>query len=487
MKRAIKLVSVILTGMLVLSVASACAGETTVEIKQQIVEVRRGDLVVTVAADGKLTLPEQRELTFATSGTIVEILVEEGDVITRGQVLARLDTVDLERDITAKEQAVKAAELAVRNVEIDLKRAEDDFETSIKQAEIDLEKATDAYRKITYPYTYSTFTFDIPDAIASINRALQRLDEVRESLSGTPDAGEVETAVAELKKINEDLIKAKERLVRGRGDDIFGDVAQGAILPFTSIWTLKVAEQNMAQAEIALVSARDNAITGREKARLALENASLNLDTARDELDRVRSELDKAVITAPFDGLVARVPAREGEVLTAANYATRTIMAVINPGWMELEAEVDEIDVPSVELGQEGIISVDALPSLELRGEVTFISPLSRQESGLVLYRIKVRFGVPEGSLLREGMTATVDIITGERESVLVVPDRAIKKDSEGRPVVKVMVNGQIEERMVTLGISDGTETEVVRGLEEGDEVVVEIKIKKEAPGLFGG
>ena len=495
MKRMIKLVSAVVAGLLVLSIASACAGEETVEFKQQIIEVKRGDLVVTVSADGKLTLPGHRELTFATGGTIAEILVEEGNTVTEGQMLARLDTVDLKRAVVAREQAVKLAEMAIRNLEIDLQRAEDDIEASIENAEINLEKATDVYRQITYPYTYSTFTMDVPDAIASINRAMQRIDELRKALRGEQstsgnddmesDTNGVMDTEAELRKVEEDLIKAKERLVRGRGDDIFGDTAQGAILPFTSIWTLKAAEQSMEQARIALASARDNAITGREKAVLALENANVNLDTAKNELDSARDELEKSEMKAPFDGIVARVPAKEGEVLTAVNYPTRTIMTVINPGWMELEVEVDEIDIPGVKLGQEGIIGIDALPELELAGEVTFISHLSRQESGLVLYLIKVGFVVPEDSLLREGMTATIDIVTNEGKDVLLVSDRAIKKDSEGNPVVKVMVNGQIEERPVTLGMSDGIETEIIQGLNEGDEVVIEIRTRSEAPGLF--
>ena len=471
MKRMVKLVSAVVAGMLILSIASACAGEGTVDTNNRTGEVIRGDLVITVSADGKLTLPGKRDLTFATGGTIAEILVEEGDSITEGQVLARLDTVDLKRDLTVQEQAVKSAELAVRNAEIDLQRADDDIEAGIENAEINLEKATDAYRQITYPYTFSTYTMDVPAAILSINKAMKRLDELRETLQGAQDESGIEDARIELNKIEEDLIKAKERLVRGRGDDIFGDTTDAAILPFTSIWTLKVAEQNMELAKVALASAMDNAITGRGKAVLALENANVNLDTAGNSLDSARDELEKAEMKAPFDGIVAWVPAKEGEMLTAGNYATRTIMTAISPGWMELEAEVDEIDIPGLKLGQEGIITIDALPELELAGEVTFISYLSREESGLVLYRIKVGFVVPEDSLLREGMTATVDIITNEHRDVLLVSDRAIKKDSEGNTVVKVMVNGLIEERPVTLGLSDGLETEIVQGLSEGDEV----------------
>jgi len=204
----------------------------------------------------------------------------------------------------------------------------------------------------------------------------------------------------------------------------------------------------------------------------------VNLETANNQLDIVLDELGKAEMRAPFDGVVVQVPARVGEMLTAANYAARTVLTLVNPGWMEIEAEVDEIDVPSVGLGQQGVITVDALPDLEMAGEVTFISLLARQDSGLVLYRIKVGFSVPEGIFLREGMTAKVDIITNERIGVLLISERAVTEDSEGNPVVKVMSGDQVEERPVTLGASDGFKTEITEGLNEGDRVIEEIRVR---------
>ncbi len=83
-------------------------------------------------------------------------------------------------------------------------------------------------------------------------------------------------------------------------------------------------------------------------------------------------------------------------------------------------------------------------------------------------------------------MSAIADIILEERSNVLLVPDRAISQDSQGNPVVKVMVDEEeIEERIVVTGISDGFDTEIVDGLSEGDVVVIETKVKPSAPGLF--
>ncbi|MDH5696747.1 MAG: hypothetical protein OEZ00_09165, partial [Dehalococcoidia bacterium] len=95
---------------------------------------------------------------------------------------------------------------------------------------------------------------------------------------------------------------------------------------------------------------------------------------------------------------------------------------------------------------------------------------------------------VPPDSKVRVGMSATADIIVQQRENTLLVPERAIERDSEGNPMVWVKLNGQIEERPVVIGISDGLQTEILDGLDEGEIVVVKKRAETQAPGgfLFG-
>jgi len=109
--------------------------------------------------------------------------------------------------------------------------------------------------------------------------------------------------------------------------------------------------------------------------------------------------------------------------------------------------------------------------------ELISIDPISIEEGGVILYEVKIGLNVSEDSDLRVGMSASAAIVIDERNNVLLVPDRAIKQDSEGNPIVEVMVNEQIEERTVVTGISDGFKTEIVEGLNEG-EVVVERRTK---------
>ena len=107
-------------------------------------------------------------------------------------------------------------------------------------------------------------------------------------------------------------------------------------------------------------------------------------------------------------------------------------------------------------------------------------------EADVVFYEVRIDFDAPQDSGLRVGMSAEADIIISERSGVLLVPDRAIKQDSQGNPIVYVMVDEQIEERPVVIGISDGYQTEIVAGLEEGEIVAIEIGAEPEPSGRGG-
>jgi RND family efflux transporter MFP subunit len=211
--------------------------------------------------------------------------------------------------------------------------------------------------------------------------------------------------------------------------------------------------------------------------------AELQLKVAEQALGEAQRQLDGATIIAPFMGIIASVYIDEGDTVSTA---TR-IIHMIDLSSMELKAEVDEIDIAVVKLGQRAVISVDALPDFLFDGEISSISLIPTVEAGLVAYDVTISFDVPQDSSLRIGMSATVDIIIDERSDALLVPDRAIKQDSRGNPVVQVMVDEQIQQRQVAVGISDGFQTEIVSGLEEGETVVIDIKSSTESsnPGGF--
>jgi len=226
------------------------------------------------------------------------------------------------------------------------------------------------------------------------------------------------------------------------------------------------AEFNLNQLKKVLRASHDRI----KLAESALEATEAQIEAAEQAVAEVQKQLDEAIITTPFDGEIVSVDADEGDSIPAM----MTIVHLIDLTSIELEVEVDEIDIPEVKLGQRAIIEIDALPDLLLEGEVNSISTLSMEMGGVVLYEVTIGFAASEDVELKAGMSATADIIISERSNALLVPDRAITLDSQGNPVVKVVVDEEIEERPVVTGMSDGFETEIIDGLNEGEIVVVE-------------
>lgn len=245
---------------------------------------------------------------------------------------------------------------------------------------------------------------------------------------------------------------------------------------------LEEAEDNLEEAQRLLDEGRI------EEAQLLLEQVGQSLDKAKEksesrilslpssvkmlelQLDQAEAELDKAVITASFDGVVADIYIKEGQQLSAMTYTSPAI-CLIDPSEIKLGGVVDEMDVSKVKLGQEATITLDALPDKEVKGRVTFISPASTAQAGVVFYKTTITLENPDEEL-KDGMSANAEIVIEEHDGVLLIPNRAVQGSLE-KPWVEVVTEGQIEERQISIGLSDGIYTEILSGLEEGEEVVL--------------
>ena len=214
------------------------------------------------------------------------------------------------------------------------------------------------------------------------------------------------------------------------------------------------------------------------------ETAKLNLEIARLNLDSAKLNLGKAVITAPFDGVVASVTIIEGQEISAAALATPAI-TLVGTGGIGMQGTVDELNIASVKLGQSANITLDALPDEEPTGTMTFISPMGTVFAGIVSYAITIALENPSPEL-KDGMSATAEVEVARRDNVLSIPNTVIRGTVQN-PFVVVLVNGKEENRQVTLGLSDGANTEVLSGLQEGEQVVVpSLPSSQQSGGLFG-
>jgi len=449
-----QVISVLLL-FLVLVGSAACnpfGGGNEEEVSQQRVEVVRGDLMVSISGSGNVEVANEAELTFGVSGKIEKIRVKEGDRVSKSDVLAKLDTGALELALTQAQLGETQAEVGITQAQAGLITVE----VGVTQAKLSLETAKYNLDRME---DVAEVKDDITDAEYEVKIAEMRLKEANylgEDGGTATQYWRTELLAAQLK-----LAEAQADLAELLAEDEYASLVVDEVI----IKQLQVesARQALEQAQQA-----------REQAQQTLKLAHQSLAVAQQSLEQTQKQLDEAIITAPFDGIIAGVSADEGDTVSTITI----IVHLIDLTSVELKVEVDEIDIPGVKPGQKAILEVDALPTLLLEGEVTFVSHLAKEEGGVVLYKAKISFGVPEDSGIKAGMSATADIVIDERSNVLLVPSRAVNQDSRGNSVVKVMVNEEFEERPVVIGISDGFQTEIVEGLQEGDAVVLETRAK---------
>jgi len=207
-----------------------------------------------------------------------------------------------------------------------------------------------------------------------------------------------------------------------------------------------------------------------DAAKASWMTAKLNLEIAELGLESAELNLEKAEIVAPFDGVVTGITITEGQEISTATLATSAV-SLVDTSETEIRGFIDEIDVALVEIGQAASITFDALRDQEVTGEVVFVSLVGTVRAGVVSYATTITLEDPVAGL-RDGMSATAEVIIERRDDVLLIPNRVIG-GTLANPKVSVLTDGQIEEREITLGLSDGINTEVASGLEEGEEVVL--------------
>jgi len=485
------LVALSIAGLITFSIGCSSEPDEAETTGYQTVTAQRGNLTVDITASGNLALSYTAEPSFQIAGYVEEVMVEAGDTVEEGQILAKMDADTLEEAVATTERALKTAE------------------ANVTTAEIDLESATNSLTALTNPYPFLTFPWFLPDTLEAVRIAQVYIKDAQNELA-LHLAGES----ADMGETKDKLIQAQEKLVIAE-DKLDWGLGQGVVPSNESYWTIRAAQIAM------------------EKAQLSLDKYEVSLDTAVDNLNDARDELEKATVRAPFSGFITTVNVEGGDEV----YKGTVVAQVADPTKFEAEILVNEMDIAQVKLDGDATVQVSAMSELSLPAKVTHISPTATITSGVVNYTVKVELeslealmqeqqaamqeaaekllqgelpeylqqAIEEGSLtqeqveemmqqmqqtegwqqeqaptilsesfqLREGLTVTVSIIVDKATDVLLVPNGAITSQG-GQSYIQIMSSdGTIEERAVTTGISNWQYTELTEGLSEGEEVVV--------------
>ncbi len=178
-----------------------------------------------------------------------------------------------------------------------------------------------------------------------------------------------------------------------------------------------------------------------------------------------RQALEGGRIYAPFDGTVIAINVQEGEFINGP------LMSFADLNSLQVRADIDELDVPNVEVGQQVNITLDAFPGRTFPARVSSLAPSATQRQGSSVYQAVVNFTAKPTVKMRPGMAANLAITSLSKNDVLVVPSNALETIGLKRYVNLVKADGSTEKVPVETGLTNGRETEIVSGLKAGDRI----------------
>ncbi len=193
------------------------------------------------------------------------------------------------------------------------------------------------------------------------------------------------------------------------------------------------------------------------------------LEQAEQAYNQARANLETAKLYAPFDGTVLTVDANEGDVIgTGAAVAT---FADLNS--LQVRADVDEIDVANVAVGQLVQFTLDAFPGKSFEGRVASIAPNATQRQGSTVYSSVISFTRPANVPIRPGMAANLTIVSQTKTNILIIPNRALETIGARKYVNRVVDENRTEKIPVEVGLTSGDQTEIISGLSENDRISI--------------
>jgi HlyD family secretion protein len=359
----------------------------------KLVKVEKGDLAKSVVATGKVTPITKVEVKSKASGIVKKLMVEYGDTVKKGQLLAQLDKDEIQAQVDQSQAALQAAEASLASSEADSERAMVDAEGP-----------------------------DVPLLKRQYERAVEMAKDGVVSASALDDADRN--------------------------------------------YKMALNKQNVAKAQVTVL-----------KAKIRQSEAEVAKDKAN--LAQLEEQLSYTDIVSPIDGIVLSRDVEIGDavssILVLGSSAT-LVMTLGDTSQVYVKGKVDESDIGKVYLGQPARIKVESFKDKTFYGKVTKISPMGVEKDNVTTFEVRVSINNPGGELKAE-MTANAEIILEEHKNVLQIPEGAIIYDKDKQASVEVpepRAKDGKKKVAVNIGISNGAKTELLSGLKEGDQVVLQ-------------
>lgn len=380
---------------------------------------------------------------------------------------------------------VKDAEAKVEQASLNYDTAKKNEISQLAQADSNIKGAQAAYDKAAAGPSAE----DVAIAQSGVDSAKAKLD----SVMAPPKVEDVAAAQAGVDQAQSNLDHLKaggtaNEIAEAQADVDKAQASLDAVKKGPSAEDIRVAQEELAQANANLDKVKAGATAADiQEAQAQVDAAQASLDKLRAgptstdlkileqgivlsqiAVDGANSDLDNAKLITPIGGTVLAINLEVGE--TVGGFQQVASVADVNS--LRVKADIDELDIGRVSVGQAVTVTLDAYPGVKLPGKIDKLAPGATQKQGSTVYQATISFGKSEGVVPREGMAASVDVTAQRKDGVLLIPNRAIETIGD-REYVTIPQGNTTRKVEIEAGLSNNTDTEVISGLNEGQAVVV--------------
>jgi HlyD family secretion protein len=447
------------------------AGKTTYVVDQ----VERGDVEVKVKGSGTVAPLEDKTVYASVSGTVKQVLAEDGDAVAAGDVIAIMQSDDLDSQRDSLQQQIDDADAAILSMRGTTGRDTiySSVEGVVKAVYAGKGDSVDAVME-----KYGALAIVCPDERMKTVIDADGL-QVGDKVTVTADAKSVSGIVVS--------VDAAGATISFEDDDFLPDMPSSVTAEDGTVLgegTVQVENPVYITGRGGIIDrvredAGDKVSRGGKMFDLDGEILSEQLYEQMDEradleddLSDVLADIDALTVYAGSDGVISDLDLSEEQVVQEG----APLFNVQSSDALKIEVDIDELDIAGIELHEKAMVSFDALPDQSFEGEIIKINPIGVAENDVTDFTVTL--SLPDAPGVMIGMSADVTIISQKAENVLIIPAEAIQIINGEKYVVLESDLSEDQDAVaathkVTTGITDGVNIEIKSGLAEGDRVAV--------------
>ncbi|TZE82883.1 efflux RND transporter periplasmic adaptor subunit [Calorimonas adulescens] len=487
-----------LTALILILSLAGCSARTNSTQNEGVVtatqKVTRGPIEIKISGSGTLEPADEETIRLRRSGKLVQVNFKEGDVVKKGDLMYVIEDDNVA--LSLKQSELNLKQLNLEMEDLNKQKAGEKVTSpidgritainvnegdSVNNGTVIATIESDNYFKFTAGISQTeigkikvgqSVNVFLPDYLASLTGTVTSVDSSPQPTSGGGIIYNVEVQVK-----NPGSLKGGEKV------NATIITSSGNVQAFTTT-ALERAEVENVKAVLAgdieklYVKANDTVKRGQLLATIhsdsidsQIELQKMKIEQAMADIESKQQELKDMYVYAPISGTIVEQNVNVGDDLSSLDTSSDTVDArIVDYSSMNVVIPVDEMDVGKLKVGQEVIITSDAVQGKTFKGVISDIADEGKAENGVSTFDVKVTMDkTPE---LKAGMTVNADIVLEKKDNVLLVPIEALKYQGQQPYVTKV---GSTEPVKVEIGLTNEQYAEVISGLNEGDEVEVTV------------